>query len=77
MKITIYKNGQCITDLGLLSKIIDFWDCYANIKTKNQLDEETNLIVVNIETKPGKEVYKKIPSFALHHPQTGESLKGN
>ena len=73
-KITIYKSGQCISDLGLLSKIIDFGDCYTDIKTKYQLYENTNLIVANIETKPGKEEYKKIPSYALYHPQTGVSL---
>jgi len=73
-KITIYKNGECISDLGILSKLIDFGTCYTDIHTKYSFDENTNLIVVNIETKPGKEAYKKIPSYALYNPQNGENL---
>ena len=72
--ITIYKNGQCISDLEILSKTIDFGTCYTDIKTKYQIAENTNLIVVNIETKPGKEKYKKIPSYALYHPVSGTTF---
>ena len=73
-KISIYKKGDCAFDLGAIDKIIDFGICYNDIKAKNHFDESTNLIIVYIETKPGKEAYKKKPSYALYHPQTGKSL---
>ena len=72
--ITIYKNGECISELGVLSKIINFENCYSEIQTKNALSLDTNLIIVNIETKSGKESYKKSPTYALYHPVTGKSL---
>jgi len=72
--ITIFKNGECISELGILSKMIDFGDCYTNIHTKNSIDKGTNLIVAQIETKPGKEAYKKNPSYGLYHPTNGRSL---
>ena len=72
--ITIYKNGECSSDLGILSKTINFEDCSDEIKTKKNIPPDTNLIIVQIETKPGKEKYKKNPSYDLYHPETGESL---
>ena len=73
-KISIYKNGECFTQLGTFSKIIDFGDCYTDIHTKNIIDQDMNLIIAQIETKPGKEAYKKIPSYGLYHPVTGDTL---
>ena len=72
--ITIYKNGECLSELGILTKMIDFGDCYNEIHTKKNLPQDTNLIVAQIETKPGKESYKKTPSYGLYHPESGQSL---
>ena len=72
--ITIYKNGECISELGVLSKIINFEDCYSSLQTKIGISGDTNLIVVYIEVKQGKEIYKKNPSYGLYHPVTGVSL---
>lgn len=72
--ITIYKNGECLSDLGISSKVIDFGDCYTELQEENQLNSDQNLIVANIETKPGKESYKKIPKYSLYHPSSGTSL---
>ena len=73
--ITIYKKGECISELGILSKTIDFKSCYTDIQTKYEISQDTNLIIVQIETKPGKEAYKKNPSYGLHHPKSGKSFK--
>ena len=72
--ITIYKNGECITELGITSKIIDFGNCYTDIQINNSISQNQSLIIVNIETKEGKELYKINPSYGLYHPQTGKSL---
>jgi len=72
--ITIYKNGECLSELGILTKMIDFGDCYNEIHTKKNIPQDTNLIVAQIETKPGKESYKKTPSYGLYHPESGQSL---
>ena len=72
--ISIYKNGECFTELGILYKTIDFKTCYTDIQKKYDISQDTNLIVVLIETKPGKEEYKKIPSYGLYHPETGISF---
>ena len=72
--IIIYKRGECISELGISSQTVDFGDCYNEIRTKNNLQEDNNLIVVQIKTKPGKENYKKSPSYALYNPITGVSF---
>ena len=53
---------------------VDFGDCYNEIRTKNHIEGDTNLIIVQIMTKPGKENYKKSPLYTLYNPITGESL---
>ena len=72
--ITIYKNGECLSELGILTKMIDFGDCYNEIHSKNSIPQNKNLIVAQIETKPGKESYKRNPSYGLYHPDGGHSL---
>jgi hypothetical protein len=72
--ITIYKNGECLSELGILTKMIDFGDCYNEIHSKNSIPQNKNLIVAQIETKPGKESYKRNPSYGLYHPEGGHSL---
>ena len=72
--ITIYKNGECLSELGILTKMIDFGDCYNEIHSKNSIPQDKNLIVAQIETKPGKESYKRNPSYGLYHPEGGQSL---
>ena len=72
--ITIYKNGECLSELGILTKMIDFGDCYNEIHSKNSIPQDKNLIVAQIETKPGKESYKRNPSYGLYHPERGHSL---
>ena len=72
--ITIYKRGECISELSLSSKIIDFGDCYNDIKTNLGINEDINLIIVDIETKQGKEKYKINPFFGLYNPNSGNSI---
>jgi len=72
--IVIYKNGHCISQTGIISKIIDFGNCYNKIQTKNSINLDTSLMIVYIETKPGSKAYKKYPTYGLFHPETGESL---
>ena len=72
--ITIYKNGECISELGLLSKIINFGDCYTELKSKNSINADIYLIVVDIQTKPGKEAFKINPPYGLYNPLTSRSL---
>ena len=72
--ITIYKNGECISELGITSKIIDFGNCYSDIQINNSIEQNKSLIIVNIETKERKELYKINPSYGLYHPETGKSL---
>ena len=72
--LKIYKNSECISELGLSSKTINFEDCSNEIRTKKGINNDTNIIVVQIETKPGKDEYKRNPIFDLYHPETGKYL---
>ena len=39
-----------------------------------EINNDTNLIVLYIETKQGKEIYKRNPYYSLYHPETGTTL---
>ena len=73
--ITIYKNGECITELSLQTPKIDFGDCYSKVKENYEI--ENNLIIAIISKKVDGLSYPKVVTYSMHDPVSGEKLLYN
>ena len=73
--ITIYKNGECLSELSLQTPQIDFGDCYSKVKEKYEI--EKNLIIAIISKKIDGVSYPKVVSYSMHEPASGEKLLYN
>ena len=70
--IMLYKNKDCISELGLPMPEIDFLDCYTKVKNSIGM-KESDLIVAIIDKKSNKKP-NPITSYAFYNPKTGEKL---
>ena len=68
--ITLYKNGECLSELNLNIDEIDFGECYTKIKETFNIT--TNLIIVIISKKV-KGISLTIDKF-IFNPNTGDKI---
>ena len=68
--ITLYKNGECLSELNLNIDEIDFGECYTKIKETFNIT--TNLIIVIISKKING-ISLTIDKF-IFDPKTGEKI---
>ena len=73
--ITLYKNGECISELNLMIPEIDFGECYNKIKTIYHIDN--NLVIAIVSKKINGQIYPKMLSFSMYEPNTGEKMPLN
>ena len=71
--ITIYKNGECISELSLEIIEIDFNECYKKIKQNYNITDNLIIAIVykKINTINSKKVFF---SFSLFNPGNGDNL---
>ena len=74
--ITLYKNGECISELNLLIPEVDFGSCYDKIKASYQYDDN-NLVIAIISKKVNGKIYPKMLSFSIYEPYTGDKIPVN
>ena len=70
--ITLYKNGDCISDLSLQIPEIDFGECYQ--KVKNEFKIEDNLVIAIVDKKTEGSNSRKMLSYSMYDPEDGEKL---
>ena len=70
--IMLYKDANCITELGLPMPQIDFGSCYQNIQNQSNLKYK-NLIIGIVEKKNNKR-NNPITSYAFYNPDNGDKL---
>jgi hypothetical protein len=70
--IILYKNRECINELGLGMPDIDFGDCYKRVQAKYVLANK-DLVVAIIDKKSNKNS-NPITSYAFYNPENGEKL---
>ena len=68
----IYKDKNCINELGLEMPEIDFGECYKEIQSNYGL-ENKDLIVAIIDKRNNKES-NPITSYVFYHPENGVKL---
>ena len=73
--IIIYKNPECISELSLDNPQIDFGECQEKLKHNYNIDK--NMLVIILTKKMENLNYKKMISFFLFNPDSGEMLKEN
>ena len=73
--ITIYKNGDCISDLSLAIPQIDLGECYNKIKKTYEIEE--NLIIAIISKKVNGINYPKMISYSMYEAGKGGKLEFN
>jgi hypothetical protein len=71
-RITLYKNGVCISDLSLKVTEVDFKACYEKVKQKYQINN--NLVIAVVEKVVEDADYHKMISYAMYDPVDGKSL---
>ena len=70
--ITLYKNGECISDLSLQIPEIDFGECYQKVKNNKQIEE--NLVIAIVDKKTEGSNYHKMISYSIFEPKEGVQL---
>ena len=70
--IMLYKDVNCVAELGLPMPQIDFGSCYQNIQSQSNLKNK-DLIIGIIEKKNNKR-NNPITSYAFYNPDNGEKL---
>ena len=70
--ITLYKNGECISDLSLTIPEIDFGECYNKIKSTHHIEE--NLVIAIVDKKTEGSNYHKMISYSMFDPKYGKKL---
>ena len=68
----LYKNKDCINELGLGMPEIDFGESYKKVQNKYEL-ENRDLIVAIIDKKSNKRS-NPITSYAFYNPENGDKL---
>ena len=71
--ITLYKNGDCVSQLLLEIPEVDFGDCYTKVKNKYNISD--NLIIALIMKNIEGLIYPKMVYFSMHDPKDGEKLE--
>ena len=67
--ITLYKNKECITNLGLSIPQIDFGNCYNIIQDKNHIYEDLLILIIE-KYYNGKSVIL----YSFYNPENGDKL---
>ncbi len=71
-EIAIYKNYECVSELGLEIPRVDLGDCYQKIKKKYNISD--NLIIAIIVQRNSGLKYPIISSFSVYSPYKGIKL---
>ena len=69
--IMLYKNRECINELGLSMPDIDFGECYK--KVQNKFEIYLDLVVAIIDKRSDKKS-NPITSYAFYNPENGDKL---
>ena len=70
--IMLYKEKECISELGLPMPEIDFGICYKKVQTANGLKDKE--LIVGIIDKKSSKKGNPITSYAFYNPDNGEKL---
>ena len=70
--IMLYKEKNCISELGLPMPEIDFGVCYEKVQNANTLQNK-DLIIAIIDKKSNKKS-NPITSYAFYNPENGDKL---
>ena len=70
--IMLYKDKDCINELGLSMPEIDFGECYEKVQYEYKL-ENKDLIVAIIDKK-SKKKNNPITSYIFYNPESGDKL---
>ena len=68
--ITLYKNKECITNLGLSVPQIDFGNCYKKIQDKYHIYEDLLILIIE-KYNNGKSVIL----YSFYNPENGDKLE--
>ena len=71
--VIIYKDINCIDELGINMLKIDFGDCYSKILENLNPPTSDNIVVALIEKE--NEDKKSIISYSFYHPETGIKIE--
>ena len=69
----LYKEKECISELGLPMPEIDFGICYKKVQTANGLKDKE--LIVGIIDKKSSKKGNPITSYAFYNPDNGEKLE--
>ena len=69
--IIIYKNSECVKELGLKIPFIDFLNCYEKVQNSYNI---TDKLIISLAEK--KESENPITFYSFFHPKSGIKLKG-
>ena len=73
--VTIYKDLDCISDLALNTPEIIFGECEVNVKQYYNINE--NLIVAIVDKNIDGKDERKMISYGLYSPSTGNKLNSD
>ena len=70
--IMLYKEKNCISELGLPMPEIDFGECYQKVQSFNGLKNQE--LIIGIIDKKNNKKSNPITSYAFYNPENGDKL---
>ena len=70
--IMLYKEKNCISELGLPMPEIDFGECYQKVQSANGLENQE--LIIGIIDKKSNKKSNPITSYAFYNPENGDKL---